>query len=402
MKIKIDNRTIASLALARGQGELFAWDTTLEGFALRLRRRRSGGTVASWVAQYRTAGRTRRVLLGSTEKLTASSAREAAKRVLARAALGHDPQGEKQAKRHATAHTWLATAETYLEAKRAPLRPASYTVIKLYLTGRYFKPLHGMPLANITHADLAARLTAVTRDHSEITAAAARRAASAFLVWCVQEGLITNNPIIGTRRPAEPAPRARVLTDVELVEIWKACGDDDFGKIMQLLILLGSRRGEVAGMRWSEINLEADTWTLPAARSKNARAHTLPLVPAVRAIIDAVPRGERDQLFGRRADRGFASWGTAKQNLDRTLGDSVGAWRVHDIRRTVATRMADIGIEPHVIEAVLNHWSGHRAGVAGIYNRSPYEAAVRRALIRWAEHVLALVEGREDNVVAFG
>ena len=79
-------------------------------------------------------------------------------------------------------------------------------------------------------------------------------------------------------------------------------------------------------------------------------------------------------------------------------------WRVHDIRRSVATGMADIGIEPHVIEEILNHRSGHRRGVAGVYNRSPYEKAVRLALARWADHVLALVEGRApaDNVLAFG
>ena len=86
--------------------------------------------------------------------------------------------------------------------------------------------------------------------------------------------------------------------------------------------------------------------------------------------------------------------------LDHRLGDSVKPWRVHDIRRTVATGMADIGIQPHIIEAALNHFSGHRRGVAGIYNRSTYALEVKSALERWSNHVLALVEGRASNIVA--
>jgi integrase len=195
-----------------------------------------------------------------------------------------------------------------------------------------------------------------------------------------------------------------VLGNAELAAIWRACGDDDFGKIIRLLTLLGSRRQEVGGMRWSEVDLDAGVWTLPAERSKNHRAHTIPLLPAVLAIVKSVPRTDRDHVFGTRARAGFTPWDHSKRELDRRLGVAVKPWRVHDIRRSVATGMADIGIEPHVIEAVLNHYSGHRRGVAGIYNRSGYEKAVRLALARWADHVLALVDGRvpADNVLAFG
>jgi integrase len=191
-----------------------------------------------------------------------------------------------------------------------------------------------------------------------------------------------------------------VLTDAELVAIWKACGDDDPGRIIRLLILLGSRRQEVGGMRWSELDLEAGTWILPVERSKNRRSHMIVLPPPALAIIDSVPRTARDHLFGDRASAGFTGWSNAKAEFDRCLADAVKPWRVHDIRRTVATRMADIGIEPHHIEAALNHFGGHRRGVAGVYNRSAYERAVKAALARWSEHVLALVEGRASNVVA--
>jgi len=132
--------------------------------------------------------------------------------------------------------------------------------------------------------------------------------------------------------------------------------------------------------------------------SKNHRAHTITLPPAALDIIRSVPRGERDHLFGERAGSGFTGWSNAKVELDQRL-DGVAAWRLHDLRRTIATGMADIGIEPHHIEACLNHYSGHRRGPHGIYNRSTYERQVKAALVRWSEHLLALVEGRESNIV---
>ena len=106
----------------------------------------------------------------------------------------------------------------------------------------------------------------------------------------------------------------------------------------------------------------------------------------------------RDNLFGERSDLGFTQWG-AKRDLDARLGDKVAAWNLHDLRRTAATRMADIGVQPHIIEAALNHVSGHKGGVAGIYNRSSYEREVRAALALWADHVRALVEGGEKKIV---
>jgi hypothetical protein len=116
-------------------------------------------------------------------------------------------------------------------------------------------------------------------------------------------------------------------------------------------------------------------------------------------ILHSVPRTSRDHLFGDRASAGFTEWSGAKAELDRRLGQTVGPWRLHDLRRAVATGMADLGIEPHHVEACLNHFSGFRAGVSGVYNRSNYERAFAAALARWADHVLALVEGRETNIV---
>jgi integrase len=219
----------------------------------------------------------------------------------------------------------------------------------------------------------------------------------------MEEGWIKQNPVVGTRNPDKAKQRTRVLTDGELVAVWNACnGDDNFGRIVRLLVLLGKRPQEIGGMCAGEFDLDAKTWELPEQRSKNGKAHLIDLPPAALRIVRmAFPFGERDHLFGTRSARGFTEWGHGKDALERRLDGKVKPWQLRDLRRTVATRMGDIKIHPHVIEAVLNHHSGYRSGIAGIYNRSPYRDEVKTALTRWSEHVLALVEGRKSKVVAF-
>lgn len=216
---------------------------------------------------------------------------------------------------------------------------------------------------------------------------------SALFAWAIAEGLVDSNPTIGTRRPDEGTrPRERVLSDEELAAIWQACDDFDYGRVVRLLILTGARRQEVGGMAWSELH-ERGTWTIPGERTKNGRAHIIALPALAWSIINAVPR-RGDHLFGR---NGFANWGRAKAAFDQRL--SLPPWTLHDLRRSAATRMADLGILPHVIEAVLNHVGLSRKGVAGIYNRSSYEREARAALALWADHVRAIVEGGERKIV---
>ena len=401
MKLKLDAKTTAALALSKGRNEEIAWDAELEGFGFRVRRRSDGRLHRTWVTQYRAGGRTRRITVGSAERLTPSEARQAARKLLARVELGEDPQAEREIKRQQAARTFRSVVESYLVSKQSELRPTSFRVTKLYLTGPYFRALQPLAISDITRSDVATSIRTIVNKHSGPTAAAARRALSAVFAWAIADGLLGNgaNPVAGSHRPEDPTPRDRVLANAELVAIWKACGDDDHGRVVKLLSLTGQRASEVGGMRWGELDLSTGAWTLPSERSKNRRAHTIALPPPALAIIQSVPRTDRDHLFGARANAGFTSWPWYKRELDRRLAGAVKAWRVHDIRRTVATRMADIGIEPHVIEAALNHYGGHRRGTAGIYNRSTYERAVKAALARWSEHLLALVEGQESNVV---
>jgi integrase len=373
MKLKIDAKTIAGLELPKGRNEDFVWDEALEGFGLRLRR--SGdGLRRTYVVQYRIgARRSRRITVGPAERFTPAQAREAARKILARVSLGHDPQGERREQREQSALTFAGVVTDYLADRQPELRPASYKVATLYLTGAYFKPLHHMPLGTIKRSDVATCIRAIVRNHSASTASAARNNLSPFFAWAISQGLLGDgaNPVDGAARPTTPAPRDRVLSNDELVAIWRACDEDDFGKIVRLLILLGSRRREIGGVRWSEIDLTTGTWTLPKERSKNHHAHTITLPPAALAIIEAVPRTSRDHLFGDHSAAGFNVWDHYKKALDQRLAGTVKPWRLHDLRRTAATRMADIGILPHLIEAALNHQGGSKAGVAGIYKPLP-------------------------------
>lgn len=261
-----------------------------------------------------------------------------------------------------------------------------------YLTGSHFKPLHSRPLDQITRRDVAGCLTRITTNNGSVTAGRARATLSAFYTWAMGQGLVDFNPVIGTTKPVDSKPRERVLTDTELATIWRACRDSGYGRIIKLLTLTGCRREEVGNMCWSEIDLDRGVWTLPAERSKNGRAHTLPLTPATLDIIASVERVDgRDQLFGGDAKHGFQRWSASKQELDARA--KITGWRVHDIRRSAATKMADIGIAPHIVEQILNHQSGHKRGPAGVYNRSSYEREVRTALEKWAAYIEATVSG---------
>ena len=132
--------------------------------------------------------------------------------------------------------------------------------------------------------------------------------------------------------------------------------------------------------------------SLPGERTKNGRPHEIPMSPFVLSILSVQPKGS-PYLFGRRP---FGAWSRDKRRLDARLGDTVRPWRLHDLRRTAATGMADIGIGPHIIEQILNHQSGHKSGVAGIYNRSSYAVEKAAALVRWDEHVASIVGGDDE------
>jgi integrase len=397
--MKFTAKTIAALVLPSGKADHFEWDDDLPRFGYRLRQ--SGDKVnRSWVVQYRHAGQSRKMTFDPV--LTLEQAKGEAKRILALVALGQDPATEKKRKASADRFTFAYLRDQYLDAKKPPVvRPRTFIEWKRYLEESYFKPLHNLPVDSILRKDVAACVLAISRKNGQVAAARARSAISALYSWAMGQGLAENNPVIGTNKPAAPPERDRALSDPELLAVWKATEEPtEFNRIVRLLITTGQRRTEVGGMCWPELNTERTAWTIPADRAKNGREHSVPLGSLATDVICAVPEVVgRDLLFGARTNRGFTGWAEFKKALDKRLGDQVRPWTLHDLRRTVATRLGDLGAEPHIIEALLNHQSGHKRGVAGVYNKSKYAAAVKAAVAMWDRHITDLIEGRDERNV---
>ena len=256
--MKLTQKAVAALKLD-GKTDAIYFDDDLPGFGYRLRK--SGDKVnRSWIAQYRHAGQTRRITLGAGSVLNADQARGEAKRILAQAALKQDPASERKRKAAADKFTFSSLAEQYLAAKKPEVRRRTFTEAQRYLQGLYFKPLHNMPVDTITRRDIAARGLVISRENGAVAAGRARAALSGMFAWAMEAGLCEANPVVGSPKPKAAPPRDRVLSDQELVAIWKTTEDEsEFGQIVRLLILTGQRRTEVGGMGWSELDPEPGT-----------------------------------------------------------------------------------------------------------------------------------------------
>jgi len=351
------------------------------GFGLRLR---AGGS-RNFVFQYKLGTKQRRIALGAASAIGVDRAREAARDLYAKVRLGQDPAAAKAEGRIMAAETFAAVSRRFLDHQAKHLRPGSLTEIRRHLL-KYATPLHGLALTKVERRNVAGVIAAVSDSSGAVTANRVRTTIGGLYSWAMQNGLAEANPVVGTARLRERS-RERVLAPNELGLIWRHLGDGHYAAVMQLLMLTGQRASEIADLRWSEIH--GDTIVLPPERTKNGRTHVIPISTSVGAVIEAQPhRLGRDLIFGI-GEGGFKGWHIRKQRLDATIkaatGKALEPWTVHDIRRSVVTGMAEIGIAPHIVEAVVNHVSGHRAGSAGIYNKARYQDEVRIALQRWAD-----------------
>jgi integrase len=391
--MKFTKGTPAALALPRGKTDHIEWDDDLPGLGVRLR-----GKSKRWVVQYRIGTQQRRESLGDVRRVNLEDARKIARQRFAQVELGADPVGERAA---AAARLELGEAVArYLGAKRETLKPGTHRAVTRYLNVCW-KPLHGRALDGVKRSDVAARLQELTSQHGRTSAARARSTLSTLFAWSLREGLCEVNPVIGTNEPdAGILPRDRILSDDEVRTVWNACGDDVAGCLVRLLLLTGCRREEIGALQWRE--LEAGVLTLPGTRTKNGRTLVLPLPALATGLLAAVPKqGGGDFVFGRGGTMAYSGWSATKLRLDARIamatGKPVAPWTFHDLRRTMRTGLGKIGIPPHVAELCINHVKG---GIEAVYDRHRYQREIAAALARWAEHVLAIVEGRESNVVA--
>lgn len=367
-----------------------------KGLALRVRDDGSANGSRVWMFFYRHGGAQKRYTIGAASTDPAGwnldKARSRARELRVIVDEGGDPKADREmqdakAREAVNARTVKDVADAYLAARAADMKPRSHEECTRHLNVLW-KPIHGLGIKTIEKGPIADRLSAIEKASGPVARNRARSTLSAMFTWACGNDWCDRNPVENTNKSKEKT-RERILSDAELATIWKATTDNGYGRIVRLLMLTGQRRDEIGSLRWSEIDTDGKLITLPGARTKNSREHVVPLSHAALAELKAQPKTNgRDLVFGE-GEGGYSGWSRAKDTLDKVA--KVKDWTLHDLRRSAATRMADLGVQPHIIEAVLNHVSGHKSGVAGIYNRSTYAAEKRAALDLWASHLLVVV-----------
>jgi integrase len=377
-----------------GAGEV-VWDTAVKGFGIR----RHTTNDVFYLLRYRLNGKQTFYRIGTHGSgYTPDTARKKAQEELGRVAAGIDIAKERKNQRNAKRSTmgFGVEAERYLAMRKPTLKLRSYLETERHLLA-HAKPLHGSSLVEIDRRVIAQRLGEIETASGPAARNRVRSSLSAFFAWAVKEGLLNANPVAGTGKAEEGGSRERVLTPAELTEMWAVLPQDHFGDIVRLLMLTGQRREEIGALRWSEVDLARGLIVLRPERTKNKRTHQLPLSLQARAVLERqIRRNSRDLIFGI-GEGGFSGWSDCKARLDKAILDkrrekdcrakAIPDWQLHDLRRTAATGMAELGVLPHIIEAVLNHVSGHKGGVAGVYNRALYESEMREALAKWADYI---------------
>jgi integrase len=394
-----------------------------------------------WALRYRSHGKPVKLTLGPVlllddrerepdgdpevgKPLTLRAARDLASTLLRRVARGEDPATKKRLGRAAVREArddFETVAADFVERYVRPSnRAGSARETERLLRTKVLPVWRGRRIGDIRRRDVVELLDEIADAGAPVSANRTLAAVRRLFNWCIERDIVQANPCAGVRPPAQELSRDRVLSDEELALIWRAAGEigEPFGPFVKLLILTAQRRDEVAGMRWSEVDLNDRLWTLPRERVKNDSAHDVPLSSQAVDVLEDLPRlaGTPDFVLttgnGRtttlsEADRRLvpiSGFSKAKMKLDEAIvrirrqaaeeggGDPttlkpMANWRFHDLRRTAASGMARLGIQVAVVEKILNHTSGTFAGVVGVYQRHGFADEKRIALERWADFV---------------
>ena len=381
----------------------------------------------SWAVRYRFGGLPKKLTLGPYPALDLATARRRAQEALGDLAGGEDPAAVKQASKAASRaaredeHDRIERVVTLFVERHAKAKNRDWHGVQRILDREVVDRWRERRLSKLTRGEIHEMLDEIA-DRAPIRANRVLAAFRKLCRWSLTRGLIDRDPSAGISAPSPERSRDRVLDDTEIRLAWQAfeAVGWPFGPIGKLLLLTGARLGEAGGMRWSELDLAARVWRLPASRVKNARAHEVPLSDAAVEIIQGLPRigdVKDGYVFTTTSFSPVSGFSRAKRAIDRTIieimgeeaeargnnPDSVTAlpgWRLHDLRRTVATSLQKLGVRLEVTEAILNHVSGSRAGIVGVYQRHEYAAEKRAALDAWARRLEAIVSGAEpSNVV---
>jgi len=399
------------------------WDDELKGFGVRI----YPSGAASWIIKKRLGAGGRGAknvwhVLGPYAGLPYKDAKKKAQAKLASLSDGVDPSEERRKDR-------IKGIETHQSGKLQDVFDRYYQ--KHVEDGRYWDELKQrferqiIPTigASTTVANISKKELRVLLDNKEKETKAGARltyaALSPFFKWCVQEDIISVNPMADLTAPDPSETRERVLTEAEIVLVWKAASTLDYpwGPFYKLLLLTAQRREEVAGLPWHELLLfnaqGAPAWIIPKERTKNGKEHLVHLSPlASQLVYDLYDKAKRTPhrklaskfVFTTNDEAYISGFSKAKLLLNEKIkdmndGEDIPEWRVHDLRRTAATGMAMLGTPLHIVERILNHISGTAsAKVSGIdaalvrvYQRFEYAEERKRALVDWANHIESLM-----------
>lgn len=399
---KLTARSIESLraTAVRDGRDVFGWDTEVRGFGIKATAK---GTV-SYVVQKSIGGRTgkrKRIVIGHYPAKPLDAARRDAGKAVSDVQAGVDILTERKQKRQTVRdnlYTELeATIDLYLARKSDPNSRYWSEVSRLLKT--QVVPMLGpkLPVAAISKASVRSVIEAKEETHP----GAARNMFAAlrpFFKWCVERDLIISSPMDTLSPPDVIASRDRKLSELELRVFWQATDQMlyPFGPFYQLLLLTAQRREEVAAMRWPEVDLGKGEWIIPKERTKNGKEHLVHLSPQAVEILQTMVGDRRGFVFTTTGETPISGYSNAKEKLDRLCAriaeESFAEflpqifqteWRVHDLRRTAASGMAELGFQPHIVERVLNHISGAQGGLVGVYQRFDYADERRQALSAW-------------------
>ncbi|MET0101845.1 MAG: tyrosine-type recombinase/integrase [Sedimenticola sp.] len=384
------------------------WDTHLPQFGLRVTK---NGT-KTWIIFPRVLvqgeWKKKRFKLDRHPSLKLKEARARARDALAAAAEGSDPQAVikqpiRKQKTEESAQSFSVVRDDFLKKYRTrkKTRPKPRTLEEMgrTLKSDRLKDWEDRPLVEITKRDVLDVLDELISEGKEARANTYLVHIRMLMNWAADREIIPFAPTDRVKPPGAEISRERVLEDDEIKAIWKATFTTQgkecniFGPLVRILLLTGQRRSEVAGMSWTELDLDAKHWEIPGSRTKNKLPHIVPLSDLVVEIIKEQEKSQKETgkspLVFTCTGKPFSGWSRSKERLDSRA--KAAPWRLHDLRRTLVTHLNEMGTLPHVVEAIVNHVSGTRGGVAGVYNRALYLEERQKALDEWADHVYSLV-----------
>jgi integrase len=391
--IPVTNESVRKIKVTPTKPDVVIFDGSLHGFGARVRLRKDGSVSRRFLFQYKAHGKHYRIDCGSLNERPATEARAKAQEYADAVRAGKNPALDKHTQQTKEVLTLGAAIRDYLAGPGAKLKGLAQT--KAYLENSW-RGLHVLPLASITRAHVSQVVENIEKKSGPSAANRARTALSAvYTKLAMRRDASLTNPVDGSYLAIEAEERDRALTDQELATVWLGLPNSDFGNIVRLCLLTGCRRNEIGGLKWSEVDLDKRTITLPKERTKNKRRHEVPLTNEAVTILQSQLRRPTDNVFGAGAG-GFSNWNNAKRSLDKTV--LIAHWTIHDTRRTVRTGLGKLGTPPHICEAVINHMPPK---LLRTYDTNKYEAEKRRALEAWESHLLVCVaQATGGNVTA--